>query len=324
MKKNNLNILIYLLIILIIIYIIKTLKILGICCLILSILSPLLFGYVISWILKPIINKITNNKVLIGIIYIAFISIIFLLIIKVLPVFIKSIKKVIPSISYYIYHNKYLYKIYNIINIKKIITLNIKYMNNCLNNIFSLIINVIYSIIFGFYFLINNINYFKFIPNKLKKNISKDLRLYLKSILLDTLFMFITLSIVFLIEGIEYPIVFALFCAITNIIPYIGPYIGGIPAILVGLSSSYKLGIIVLVTIIIVQLVENTLIQPIIVSKNVNINPIYILISIILFSYFFSVVGMVIATPILIIIINIIKFYKKNKPKWFNQILDKL
>ena len=323
MKRNNVNILINLLILLVSIYIIKIFKILGFCCLIISILRPLLFGYVIAWILKPLINKINyNNTIISGFIYIMFIVIISLFIIKLLPIFIKSIKKLLPTINYFVVHNKYLYKIYNSINIKKIITLNLKYMNDCLNNILSLIINSVYSIIFGFYFLINKHNYFRFVPMKLRYNISKDLRLYLKSIILDTLFMFISLSIIFFIGGLSYPIIFAMFCAITNIIPYIGPYIGGVPAILTGLSSSYKLGIIVLITIVLIQLIENTLIQPIIVSKNVKINPVYILISIILFSYFFNIFGMVIATPVLIILLNIIKYYKKNKPKWFNQILD--
>ena len=63
MKKNHLNILITLLIILVSIYIIRTLKLMGICCMILSILSPLLFGYVLSWIIKPIVDKIKFNRV---------------------------------------------------------------------------------------------------------------------------------------------------------------------------------------------------------------------------------------------------------------------
>ena len=61
-----------------------------------------------------------------------------------------------------------------------------------------------------------------------------------------------------------------------------------------------------------------------IVSKNVNLNPIYILISIILFSHFFGIIGMILATPITLIIRDTYKYYKKNKPKWFNLILDKL
>ena len=327
MKKSYINILILLLIFLISISIIKLLKLTGICIMFISILSPLFFGYVLSWILKPIVDKINFNKALTTtILYILFLGIIVFILFNIVPLIINESKKIIPIIKYYIIHNKYLSQIYASLNIKKIITSNMKYMNNCLNNIVGLTMNIAYSLIFGFYFLIrkDNTSYFKFIPSDLRLSISKDLRLYVKSILLDTLFMFTILSIIFSIEGLSNAIIFALFCAITNIIPYIGPYIGGIPAILIGLTKSFKLGIIVTITIMIVQSLENNIIQPMIVSKNVNLNPIYILISIIIFSHFFGIIGMILATPITLVIRNIINYYKKNKPDWFTVVLDKL
>lgn len=294
---------------------------------ILSILSPLLFGYVLSWIIKPIVDKIKFNRVVTTIIiYLLFVGLITLILFNLIPLIISETKKIIPIIKYYILHNRTLLKIYESLNIKKIITSNIKNMNNCLNNIFSIGINIVYSLIFSFYFLIrkDNFDFFKFIPIKLRNNISKDLRLYIRSILLDTLFMFIILSIAFNIIGLSSPYLFALFCAITNIIPYIGPYIGGIPAVLIGLTNSIKMGIIVTITIMLVQSIENNIIQPLIVSKNVNLNPILILIGIIIFSHFFGIIGMIISTPIVLVTRNIIEYYKKNKPKWFNSILDKL
>ena len=294
---------------------------------ILSILSPLFFGYILSWIIKPILDNIKFNRVITTIIiYLVFIGLIAIILFNLIPLIINETKKIIPIIKYYIIHNKILLNIYESLNIKTLITSNLKNMNNCLNNIFGITMNVIYSLIFGFYFLIrkNSTSYFKFVPNKLRKKISKDLRLYIKSILLDTLFMFIILSISFKIIGLSSPYLFALFCSITNIIPYIGPYIGGVPAVLIGLTKSVKLGIIVTVTIILVQTIENNIIQPLIVSKNVNLNPIYILIGVIIFSHFFGILGMIISTPIVLIIRNIINYYKKNKPKWFNLILDKL
>lgn len=294
---------------------------------ILSILSPLLFGYVLSWIIKPIVDKIKFNRVVTTIIiYLLFVGLITLILFNLIPLIISETKKIIPIIKYYILHNRTLLNIYESLNIKNIITSNIKNMNNCLNNIFSIGINIVYSLIFSFYFLIrkDNFDFFKFIPRKLRNNISKDLRLYIRSILLDTLFMFIILSIAFNIIGLSSPYLFALFCAITNIIPYIGPYIGGIPAVLIGLTNSIKMGIIVTITIMLVQSIENNIIQPLIVSKNVNLNPILILIGIIIFSHFFGIIGMIISTPIVLVTRNIIEYYKKNKPKWFNSILDKL
>ena len=157
---------------------------------ILSILSPLFFGYVLSWILKPIVDKINFNRVITTIIiYLLFIGLISIILFNIIPLIIEETKKIIPIIKYYIIHNKTLYSIYKNLNINNIITTNLKNMDNYLNNILVLFMNIIYSFIFGFYFLIKkeSINYFKFIPKRLRKNISKDLRLYIKSILLDTL-----------------------------------------------------------------------------------------------------------------------------------------
>lgn len=325
-KYNSLNILIYLLIALVSIYIIRMLKITGLCCIFLSILSPLFFGYIIAWIIRPIVDKIKCNRVIsTSIIYLLFIGIIILILLNIIPLIIKESKQIIPIIKYYVMHNKIIFNIYESFNFNKILTSTIKNINVCLNNVLGIVMNIVYSFIFGFFFLISKYkkSYFSFIPLNLRKKINKDLRLYIRSIVLDGLFMFIVFSLLFSIVGLSSPLLFALFCAITNIIPYFGPYIGGIPAILLGLSKSFKLGIIVTIIIIVVQMIENTIIQPLIVSKNVDLNPIYILIGVIIFSHFFGIIGMIISTPIVLVIRNIISYYKKNKPKWFNLILDK-
>ena len=318
MKRNYLNVLIMLLIILISIFIIRYLKIIGFCTVLLSILKPLFFGYIISWILKPIVDKIKCNRVVITlVIYILFLII--LILFNLVPLIFKEIKNIIPTIMNYINNNIYFNAIYKTLNIKNIFNNNIRSMNSYVNNIFGVVLNIFYSFIFGFYFLSSKKNrgYFNFIPNKY-------LRLYIKSILLDTLFIFILLSIIFNIVGLDNALIFALFCSLTNIIPYIGPYIGGIPAVIIGLSKSFNYGITILLIILIVQAIENNIIQPLLVSKNVKLNPIIILLGIIIFSHFFGILGMVISTPIIIILKNIIFYYKKNKPKWFNLILDKL
>ena len=138
------------------------------------------------------------------------------------------------------------------------------------------------------------------------------------------LILFIFASISFFIIKLPGFIILAFLIAITNIIPYIGPYIGGIPAVLIGLSLSTKLGIITLIIIVILQIVENSFIQPFIMSKSLKLNPILIIIGLIIFSHFFGIVGMIISTPVVSIIKILYDYYKKNKPDWFIKVLDKL
>jgi predicted PurR-regulated permease PerM len=111
--------------------------------------------------------------------------------------------------------------------------------------------------------------------------------------LVVTFFTFVGL----LISGISSPLLFAIFCGITNIVPYFGPYIGGIPTIIVAFSINPMCGVITLITILLVQVIEGNIINPIIVGKATDIHPITIVVGLLIFQHYFGIVGMIIATP---------------------------
>lgn len=96
-------------------------------------------------------------------------------------------------------------------------------------------------------------------PSRLSLEITSNLRVFVKGTLLDTVILFIMSLITFSITGMPYALLFAIFASITNVIPFIGPYIGGVPAVLVSLSVSMKLGIVVLIEVIILQFIESSL-----------------------------------------------------------------
>lgn len=67
-----------------------------------------------------------------------------------------------------------------------------------------------------------------------------------------------------------------------------------------------------MITIFIIQAIEGNIIHPIIMSKSINIHPVTVIISLLVFGYFFGVVGMVIASP-LIAILKELYFYLIKK-----------
>ena len=111
-------------------------------------------------------------------------------------------------------------------------------------------------------------------------------------------------------------IILALFCAVTNVIPYLGPYIGAVPAIVIGFTVSPLTGILVIIVISVVQTIEGNVLSPIIMGKSVKLSPVTILVGLLVFSYFFGMVGMIIATPIIAVIKEIIMYYNE-KYKFF-------
>ena len=92
---------------------------------------------------------------------------------------------------------------------------------------------------------------------------------------------------------------FALFCAVTDVIPYFGPYIGAIPAIIVGFTISPITGICVIISIVVVQLLENNFYQPLIMGHTMQLHPVTIMLGLLIFQHFFGILGMVIATPVI-------------------------
>ena len=158
-----------------------------------------------------------------------------------------------------------------------------------------------------------------FLPKKIR-NTAEDLFItmnstlfnYVKGILTVAFFIFIADYIGFLILGVDASLLFAAFCGITDIIPYVGPYIGGIPVALMSLTQSTTTGILVIIYIVMIQLLESMVLQPLIMSKTMKLNPVTILIGLLVFGHFFGIIGMIFATPCIALVKSIIIFYDKK------------
>ncbi len=86
---------------------------------------------------------------------------------------------------------------------------------------------------------------------------------------------------------------------ITNILPYIGPFLGFIPALVVGLvdqNPNTTLGAMILLYVI-ANVIDLALVFPVLVSKIVNLHPLIVVVSVIIGSQFGGVVGMIVSIP---------------------------
>lgn len=86
---------------------------------------------------------------------------------------------------------------------------------------------------------------------------------------------------------------------ITNIIPYIGPWIGGAIAAVVGFTVSPLVGILTIVIAFISQQIDGMILQPLIMGKTMKLHPVTIMVGLLVFGYFFGMLGMILATPIM-------------------------
>ena len=114
---------------------------------------------------------------------------------------------------------------------------------------------------------------------------------------------------------IDYAFLFGIIIGVTDIIPYIGPYIGGaLVSVFVLVSRPEKL-IFVIISIVILQFIESNFLVPKIQSKTLKTNPILVILSVTFFGEIMGIFGMLIAVPLEKIVEIIINSYTYNKKK---------
>ena len=317
-------------------FLIKEWKLFNIIGTILGIISPFFIGLVIAWLLDPMVTFLSKKKmnrlVSTSIVFIIFLALIVLVCSLVIPSFGNQINEIISTAPNTIknlsnWTSKFIDNLSNIYNYD---FTNIRNgFTDSLNDIFKSItvdlpttivevlkavvsggINFVVGLFIAFYMLLDFNNVRKhllvFVPKKIHNEVitltdrlNNMLKNYVQGTLLIMLLLFICQSIGFTLSGLRAPLVFGLFCAVTNVIPYIGPYIGGIPAIIVGFTMSPKVGICTLIAVVVCQTLESYFLNPVVMSKTMKLHPVTIMLGLLIFGHFFGILGMVLSTPVI-------------------------
>lgn len=103
-----------------------------------------------------------------------------------------------------------------------------------------------------------------------------------------------------LLIGFPYAAVLALFAAVTNLIPYIGPIVGAVPAIIIALINQDTGLTLFLVTLVyaVAQLIDVFFIIPLVVAKIVDLHPVTVILAVLVGAQLLGVLGMLISIPI--------------------------
>lgn len=121
---------------------------------------------------------------------------------------------------------------------------------------------------------------------------------WLRGQLILCLAIFLLTFLVLSILGVKYALLLALFAGITEAIPYLGPALGAIPAVLLAMTQSPRLAAVVVVMYLIIQQLENNVLVPQIMKRSANVNPITSIIVLLIGYKIGGVAGAVIAIPV--------------------------
>ena len=313
-----------------------------------KIITPLFIGIVIAWLFNPIVKWLERKKIkrvfAVLIVYVVFLGAIGLILATMLPTLynqlhdfsliipsvVDSVQKKINGVFSSLGNLSYI----NVDSIKTTMFTKIEALGteissnlpttiiNTLTSFLSGVGTILVGLIIGFFFLISfdsSDSLITFLPKKIQTstkellgNINGALKSFVVGSVLDCTFIFIISSIGLYFAGLKAPLLFGLFCGITNIIPYAGPYIGAIPAVIVGFAQGVPVGIATVIVLCVIQFLEGNFLQPVILSKTTKLHPVTIIIGLLIFGHFWGIFGMIIATP-LIAALKVIVLYFNEK-----------
>ena len=120
-----------------------------------------------------------------------------------------------------------------------------------------------------------------------------------------------------------YPVIDGIAIGITNMIPYFGTFIGGIPIVLINILYNPQKGFLLLILILILQQVDSLIIDPKILGSQLSIKPLLVIISIIIGGGLFGPLGLFFAAPVAALIKSIVEVYMLKKRNKNEHIIDK-
>ena len=135
---------------------------------------------------------------------------------------------------------------------------------------------------------------------KLHHQINHQIGDFVRARLLESFFVSFLVGLGLTLLDVPFAVALAVFAGITNLIPYVGPLIGVIPALVVGFGAENPQTTVLAILSVygVAQLLDILFIIPLVVAKIVDLHPVSVLIAIIVGAQFFGVLGMLVAIPV--------------------------
>lgn len=142
--------------------------------------------------------------------------------------------------------------------------------------------------------------------------------------ILACLFVGVASFIVFYIFGVKYAFIFALLAGILNFVPYVGPWMTSVLLLVFSASSSpdsWFLVLYVLLSFLLIQIIENSLLTPVLMKKMIDLPPVLVLLALLVGSQIFGFLGTIFAVPVFGIIYEFLKEFLEKRREEGSQLV---
>lgn len=311
-----------------------------------SVLVPFLIAFFINFLIYPLViyaeeKGIRPRWIIVAFLYVVIFSIIGVILWIVTPLVIEQVKDLvlnkIPSIyesfrqrieELHLEDHPALLNIYNQIQdgIQKYLTSAVVSAGTQVSRITSFIFTIVLSPIILFYMLKDHSEIgeglYKVVPKKyqihyieITKRINETLGLYIRGQIILMCGIAVVATVGYTLIGLDYAILFGIIVGLTNIIPYIGATIAAIVPVTYSLLTGSTPWYYILLMNFGFQFIEGNILQPVIMSKQLDIHPLIILAAILGFGSLLGVMGVIFAVPLTGIIKVIFQYYYELQAK---------
>jgi predicted PurR-regulated permease PerM len=122
---------------------------------------------------------------------------------------------------------------------------------------------------------------------------------YLTGLLVSLTFQGVASTVALTLIGVPYALLLGIWTTIGAIIPFIGSYIGGIPATIVAFTVSPTVGILTALTYVVINFVDGNLIAPRVQGNAIRVSPLFVFLAVIAGGQIAGIWGALMAVPIL-------------------------
>ncbi|WP_033542475.1 AI-2E family transporter [Planococcus sp. CAU13] len=133
---------------------------------------------------------------------------------------------------------------------------------------------------------------------KILQDMDENLSAYIQGQAIVCLFIGAISLIAYMLLGLEYAVILALISMVTNVIPFLGPFIGAVPVIVVAFFQEPILAVWTGLAILIIQQIESNLISPNVMGHKLEVHPVTILFLLYIGGSFGGIIGMILVIPV--------------------------
>lgn len=312
-----------------------------------AVLAPFIIAMIVSYVLNPIVTLLHERKVprtaAVLLIYTVFCAALAVILVNMIPMFkeqMDQLNRHVPDLTIRAeslvtdLNNSFLPdSIREGLN-KSIFQMEKKLsetVTHFINNIGSVVNAVFIAFIIPFlaFYILKDFDLFErtvitYVPKshrkhtvRLLKDIDSALGSYIRGQFIVCIIVGILAYIGYIIVGVPYPLLLASVVAVTNIIPYLGPFFGAAPALLVASTISLKMVLLVAIVNMSCQVLEGNVVSPQVVGRTLHIHPLAIIFALLVGGEVAGIVGMILAVPIFaalkVIVQHIFAYYVRRK-----------